>query len=470
MRFSVLIVAIVACLLGAVSSFAAPSSKPVYVVLWFDTEDYIEPAADDAALRIATDLTAERVRGTFKVVGEKARMLERRHRMDVIRALSLHCIGYHSNFHSMPPPPAVYLRRMGLLEGAAEFQRREEPGVRDIERIFGVTPACYGQPGSSWAPQTDIALRKMGIHVYLDDAPQIGLDDQPMWYGGLLYIFNMGRYLIRPDLDHEDRNPAILRRFDQAVATLSANGGGVISTYFHPTEFVTTEFWDAVNFSNGLPRERSQWVRPHRRTPQDTERCFRILREYVEHAKQNPNVRFATARDLLKLYESPFAPELPRDTIAAHLAKEITFLRTEHGNLSGADMLLQLLGLPNEYVDGPTRRGASTYADATIPRWLFDSARKDVISFIQTNGRLPSEVFLGSQTLSLADFTATLAGETASSGPVRVQRGHLAFEKYVATDPAASFRWPIHPPGFSAPELLELGRLQAWTLKPARLR
>jgi hypothetical protein len=32
------------------------------------------------------------------------------------------------------------------------------------------------------------------------------------------------------------------------------------------------------------------------------------------------------------------------------------------------------------------------------------------------------------------------------------------------------FSWPIHPAGFSAPELLELGRLQAWTLKPARLR
>ena len=28
-----------------------------YVVLWFDTEDYVDPVADDAALRIANDLT-----------------------------------------------------------------------------------------------------------------------------------------------------------------------------------------------------------------------------------------------------------------------------------------------------------------------------------------------------------------------------------------------------------------------------
>ena len=43
-------------------------------------------------------------------------------------------------------------------------------------------------------------------------------------------------------------------------------------------------------------------------------------------------------------------------------------------------------------------------------------------------------------------------------------------EKYVSTDARGSFQWPIHPEGFSAPELLELARLQAWTLKPAKLK
>jgi hypothetical protein len=43
-------------------------------------------------------------------------------------------------------------------------------------------------------------------------------------------------------------------------------------------------------------------------------------------------------------------------------------------------------------------------------------------------------------------------------------------EKYVTTDARRSFEWLIHPDGFSAPELLELARLQAWTLKPARLK
>src|SRR5262245_50931578 len=128
------------------------AAGPVYVVLWFDTEDYVEPAADDAALRLARDLTGLGVRATFKIVGEKARVLEQRGRWDVVRALALHDIGYHSNFHSIPPAPSLYLRDLGYVEGAAEFERRERPGAEDVQRIFGVSPSCYGQPGSSWAP------------------------------------------------------------------------------------------------------------------------------------------------------------------------------------------------------------------------------------------------------------------------------------------------------------------------------
>src|SRR5678816_4000005 len=101
---------IVSLLFCTCSLFAA---GPVNVVLWFDTEHYIEPTADDAAMRIANDLSAEGVRATFKVVGEKARMLEKRGRRDVIQALSRHAIGYHSNWHSVHPTPSEYLVRLG---------------------------------------------------------------------------------------------------------------------------------------------------------------------------------------------------------------------------------------------------------------------------------------------------------------------------------------------------------------------
>src|SRR5258705_7562265 len=62
-------------------------SSRVDVILWFDTEDYLLPADDDASKRLAEMLTQKGVRATFKVVGEKARVLEKRGRTEVIEAV-----------------------------------------------------------------------------------------------------------------------------------------------------------------------------------------------------------------------------------------------------------------------------------------------------------------------------------------------------------------------------------------------
>src|SRR6185369_6552962 len=124
--------------------FATAQNKlpPIYVTLWFDTEDYILPQSDDAAKRVAEMLTRLGVKATFKLVGEKARTLEERKRYDVIEALKKHEIGYHSNTHSMQPTIAVYLQNAGWEDGRAEFFRREAQGARDVQRIFGVTPVA----------------------------------------------------------------------------------------------------------------------------------------------------------------------------------------------------------------------------------------------------------------------------------------------------------------------------------------
>ncbi len=310
----------------------------------------------------------------------------------------------------------------------------------------------------------------MGIHVYLDEGSQVGLNGQPFWYDGLLYVFNMGPYQMRADLGGKTPFAETAREFDAAVRHFAGTGGGLISTYYHPTEFVHTEFWDAVNFSNGATRKRSQWVLPHRRTPEEAERCYRILTEYVQHAKSAPGVQFVTANDLLHIYASPMPPTIDRATLARHFQNGITFLSTPSGDLSAADILLQLLGMPPDYVDGPTFRGATTYNQPQIPELLFEGTVEDVKSFIKTNHRLPSQIFVGSQTLSLGDFAATVAGHLLSAGPVRVARAKLLFEQYFSNDAKGAFDWPIHPIGFAPAELLELGRLQGWTLKPARLR
>jgi hypothetical protein len=450
-------------LLLAASTLAAADGR-IYYLLWFDTEDYIEPAADDAALRIATDLEKLGVRATFKVVGEKARVLEARGRTDVIRALSQHDIGYHAENHSIPPSPAVYLQPLGLLEGAAEFQRREHRGVEDIRRIFGVTPSCYGQPGSSWGPQSNIALRRLGIPAYMDEGSQAGYMNQPFWYMGILYVFNLGPYSMRADLNDPSKLPAAYKRFDDAVAELRAKGGGVIHTYYHPTEFVTTEFWDAVNFPHGRYRAPSDYQRPKLRTREAAEQAYRILVDFVTHVKQTPGVTIITARQLPQVFEDP-NPTVDVPAIRKQLAESIDI----RGAASAADQLLALLGFQRMYVDGPAERGVTTIRATSIPRDLFERGKADAVDYIERHHRLPSHVWFGDERLSLADFTATLAGDDGGA-TVAVRKGNLAFERYIATGAKRSFNWAIHPEDFDGSALLEMGRLQAWTLKPARLK
>src|SRR4051794_22836083 len=186
--------------LGAAARSIVSAAPPIYVTLWFDTEDYILTEDDDATKRLAEMLSRLGIRATFKIVGEKARVLERRGRTDVIAALKRHDIGYHSNTHSQQPTVAVYLQNAGWEDGRAEFHRRELQGVRDVERIFGVQPVAYGQPGSAWAPQTYPALRDMGIRMYLDESDHVGIEDQPFYYGGMLNVFKMRSNLVRMDL------------------------------------------------------------------------------------------------------------------------------------------------------------------------------------------------------------------------------------------------------------------------------
>ena len=225
-----------------------------------------------------------------------------------------------------------------------------------------------------------------------------------------------------------------------------------------------------MNFAKGAYRERSQWQRPRQRTVDDAERCYRILTRFVEHAKSVPNVRFVTARELPLLYESPVPRSPNRQRAAEHLSVRQTFLMTEDGPLSAADMLLALLGLDPQIVEGPTTRHDSTCHAAEIPRTQFERAKADVVSFIRANHRLPPSAWIGSERLSLPDFAATLAADRPGSMLVAVRKGNPEMERYIATDPAKAFDWVIHPEGFSAPNLLELARLQTWTLKPARLR
>jgi hypothetical protein len=448
-------------LLASFSAFAAPP-PPIYYLLWFDTEDYIEPTSDDAALRIAEELTKRNLRATFKIVGEKARVLEQRGRTDVFHALAAHDIGYHSDAHSIHPTGGEYLAEMGLLDGAAEFERREGRGLRDLQRIFGITPSCYGQPGNSWAPQANLILRKWGVPVYMDEGDQVSFNNQPFWYGGMLYVFHLGPNALRADLNDKANLPAAIQKFDARVAALRPTGG-VIHSYYHPTEFATTEFWDGVNFKYGANPPRSAWKLPQKRTPESIALAYANFLSFVDHVRNTPGIKIVTARDIPGFFA-------PRDQAAPTTsARKLATSIDAHDGYSPAELLLSLLGISPRYVDGPALRVATNYKHTEVARQDFEAAKAGAVAFITTHGRLPDAVYIGSTRLSLPDFAATLAGDDGTA-TLQIRHPQLDIESHIGKDAAKNYDWVIHPKGYAPEHLLDLARLQAWTLKPAQLR
>jgi hypothetical protein len=283
---------------------SAAEKATVNVILWFDTEDYLLPADDEATKRLAELLTERNIRATFKLVGEKARVLEKRGRRDVINALKKHDIGYHSDFHSVHPTPAEYLAECGLLDGIAEFVRREGPGAADVRRIFRVkTLSCYGQPGSSWGSQTIAALKQIGvapngIACYVDEGTHVGLNGKPFWYADALVVYHMQQNYTRMDLHDPAAVEPAKKTVSEIADRLRHEGGGLISIFYHPCEWVHREFWDGVNFRRGANPPREQWKPPTQRTAEETEGAFNRFGEYIDYIKSISGVRFVTASDL----------------------------------------------------------------------------------------------------------------------------------------------------------------------------
>ena len=495
------------CLAMLVSRSAVSTEKlRVDVILWFDTEDYLLPADDDACLRLAKMLSERHIRATFKVVGEKARVLEKRGRHDVIAALNKHDIGYHANFHSVHPAPTEYLAECGLLDGMAEFVRREGGGAADIRRIFGLkTLVCYGQPGSSWAPQAIAALPQIGIAphgvpCYVDEGEHVGLNQKPFWYAGTLNVYHMGRNYTRMELhDPAAVDPAKQRVAEIANRLVTEDGGGLISIFYHPCEWVHQEFWDGVNFRRGANPPREQWKAPPQRTPEETEGAFHRFAQYVDYIRSIPGVRFVTAGDLPVIYpDATHATGVPEKDLREITTRLIApgsagadFVVVENHAYSAADQFELLTAAVSQLISGkkpafPMKVQGLLGPDAVPPKcdkehldWTaFRDTTRDVLNYIQTEHRVPARVFVGADALAPVNYLAALAATYdfyTRNGKLPTGEGvtipcnvELLPARHIAEDTPGLFGgWIIHKEDFRAPKVLEVARLQAWTLKPA---
>ncbi len=277
-------------------------------------------------------------------------------------------------------------------------------------------------------------------------------------------------------------------KFRAAHDALVGEGGGLVSVYYHPNEFVHREFWDAVNFKAGANPPPAAWRLPALKTDDERRVAFETLEGYVRFMKSFPAVDFITASDAATLYRDRaqgrrFSAAEVRE-IAASVGDAPGFQRRGDLTLAASEILTllvdTLLGRPPVLRDtpaGPTEAPPVLLGPVTTPHEQFLRATEDVAAYLAQHRRVPSAVWLGSLAVPPESYLATLArlvvaaNSVASSQiSVEVRPATLASASHVADDGPRLWSWSMFAPGFRAPGMMALAKRQAWTLKPALLR
>ena len=271
---------------------------------------------------------------------------------------------------------------------------------------------------------------------------------------------------------------------------MTSNGGGLISLYFHPCEFIHSQFWD-MNFARGANPPRDQWQSYPLRPPDSRERAFSYFEQLMRYMKSFPQVQFITGPQATRLYADGArghrfsASELAE--IERQVESEVNFQVREAYTLSPAEVMTLVAermaaqpgaetGVALRFaVYGPSLPSPRLTESVEVPWSQFERSVHDLHSFIQRNHQIPNAVWLGSKPVApeaflvaMAKIASQVANGSAPPEKVTVAPARLATEKYVAIDSQEIWLWPIFPMGFHSEHLMELARLQAWTLKPAK--
>lgn len=466
-----------------------------YVVLWFDVEDYIAPESDDALLWLLNLLSEMGIPATLKFVGERVRALQRRRRNDIlslVRRSELFDVGYHTDMHSVHPTVAEYLDGLGWDEGIAEFERRERGGFDVVKEAFNKPVICYGQPGASWAPQVYGALHRLGIPIYLDEGGHVGIDGTPFWYCGILTVYRMRQNCTRINWGEPRRLESAIDRFERLRRKMVGGDGrdGVVSIYFHECEFSTAEFWDGVNFANGINTPKENWRMPRLLEADEAKRRMDDFKAYLAHIRDAEGCRFIRASELLELMRDEAVGRRFRSDELVELAKAllngVSFKHIGGVWLSAAECLLLLVRwlntyyggkfaeeveLPTQKLFGPKKVSGEVVKKAKLSCDGILKACRELEGHMLSGGFIPDGVEVDGVALSPAQFAfacARCAIQLLSNHAEAIEVEEVVLQSEGCVDDSPDvWRWVIFPHGFYGRRLIGLAKLQCWTIKPA---
>lgn len=470
----------------------APSQSKTLVAIAFDVEDYVTPASegvDDIPMWLADIMTEEGVTGTFFVIGEKARSLEDRGRKDVIRAIARHEIGSHTDLGSIHPTIAEMLERAGWDEGVAQMYQQESRGFDELSRIFGKPVSTLGRHGGSYGPQLVAALAQMGDGFVYSPVRLPG--HNAVWFCNTLNFY--GSYggfddnYYRDDL-FEPMLEALEKRFSEDIQDVD------VLTFFacHPCKVRTIQFWD-FNYYQGANPGPALWKMPELRPAETMKTARQNFRRLIQFLKNRQDIEIAPFSEVMKVFsfQKESITQMNLAEIATRILAEKKVVIDDYYSpaevfaaLAESIVRCQNTGvLPGEVKRrspfGPSQMPSVKPGMNVASRaQVFEFAR-EALGKIMGSNMLPHHLLLEDKSIGTGSLLALFCDAFLAlrSESIPPQFSVPSFDAYPVENLEAIVKsvqgcksWPVHREDLDMSQLIELTKMQLWTLKPAHRR
>jgi hypothetical protein len=257
----------------------------------------------------------------------------------------------------------------------------------------------------------------------------------------------------------------------------------------HPCKIRTEQFWD-LNFYDGQNPDPSEWKAPELRPLESMKTAQKNFRRLMRYLKSRDDIEITTFGSLMDLYsdqkESINREELRKiaerclETKALSPSEDISpaeafvgFVQSiiayrEGGSLPKAIKTTHPLGPPEMPDSGP---GVARITSEDI----YELARKANDHILEA-GSLPSSLPAGNSRIGTGSLFSLFSAVYLDlhSKALRSDYEVPPFEPYPKTHEKEIIQriidyksWPVHRPDLDVNDLVELTKLQLWTLKPA---
>jgi hypothetical protein len=461
------------------------------MVICFDVEDYTSPESvgmDDIPKWLAEIMTDEGVTGSFFVIGEKARMMEKRGRQDVIEAMAKHDIGSHTNYGSIHPTVTEILEYASWDKGKETMLKNETAGFNDLERIFGQRPANLARHGGSYGPQLTGALSQLNAgYVY---SPVSLPGHNAVWFCNTLNFHGEGDYGFFDDAYYrDDLFDPMLEALDSLIPASIKDIDMMAFFANHPSKVRSIQFWDS-NYYKGANPGPDEWVTPELRPLESMKTAQKNFRRLIQYLNDRDDIELTTFRELTERfsYRMDVISKEELGLLAARILKENKVVTDEL--FSAAEVFSALVESLDHYHAeqelpmqvkirrpfGPLEMPASNPEIEMIPvNGLFELSGT-AQAYIEKTNHLPASLLYDGKKIGTGSLLALL-----SEMYIKIQDSNLpdhfstrTFEAYpslnednIISSVAACKEWPVHREDLDMSHLIEMTKLQLWTLKPA---